>query len=99
VIPRHVHDVGETWLSWVLPEIVARYFRRRRRRKVMLHAVPTALAKNKDLAAIYTRHWNERVSPGEAIYARAGEGERLVEQCQRDGTVPQHTIHDKEIFL
>ena len=99
VIPRYVHDINETWLSRVLPEIVARYFRQRRRRMTMLHAVPSALAKHRKLAAIYTRHWNAHVSPGQAVYARSDEGERLVEQCQRDGTAPQHTIHDKEIFL
>ena len=99
VIPRHVDNLHETWLSQILPQIVARYFRRRRRRMAMLHAVPSALAQNKGLAAVYTKHWNATVSPGEAVYAHAGEGERLLEQAQRAGTVPQSTIHDKEIFL
>lgn len=99
VIPRYVDDVSETWLSRILPEIAARYFRQRGRRMAMLHAVPSGLAKNRDLAAVYTRHWNAHVSPGQAVYARAGEGERLVEQCQREIATPQHTIHEKEIFL
>ena len=51
----------------------------------MLHAVPTALAKNKELVAIYQQHWNQRVSPGEAIYAHHGKGEQLLEEARRDG--------------
>jgi len=99
VIPRLVDDVHDTWISRLLPEIVGRYFRRRRRRTVMLHAVPSALAKNKKLAAVFNRHWNARVSPGKAVYAYQGEGERLLQQARQTGRVPKSTLHDKEIFL
>lgn len=99
MIPRFADDVRDTWLSQVLPEIVGRYFRRRRRGMVMVHPVPAALSKKKKLATIYQRHWNRHVSPGVALYARRGEGERLVEQARRQGMVPRTAIHDKEVFL
>ena len=99
VIPRFADDVSDTWLSKIMPEIVERYFQRRQRRMAMLHAVPSALAKTRDLAAIYTRHWNRYVSPGEAIYAYQGEGEQLLDQARRTGAVPQGTVRGKEIFL
>lgn len=99
VIPRCADELRDTWLSKILPAIVAQYFRRRRRGMAMLHAVPSALGKHKDLAAIHTRHWNTHVSAGEAVYAYQGEGERLVEQARREGFVPSTTVHDKEVFL
>jgi phytoene dehydrogenase-like protein len=99
VIPRYADELRDTWLSKILPAIVAQYFRRRRRGMAMLHAVPSALAKHKDLAAIYSRHWNVHVSPGQAVYAYQGEGERLVERARREGCMPDTTVRDKEVFL
>mgnify|MGYP001565707055 FL=1 len=99
VVPRYVHHREDTWLSRILPAILGRYFTRDRRRMEMLHAVPAALAKNKDLVAIYQRHWNAYVSPGEAVFAQRGEGEALIDRARRSGTVPQGQIHRKEVFL
>jgi superfamily II DNA or RNA helicase len=99
VIPRLVDHVHDTWISSILPRIVGRYFQRRQRRRVMLHAVPSVLAKNKDLAEIFQRHWNQHVSPGEAIYAYHGTGEELLAEARRKGQVPSSQIHEKDIFL
>ena len=83
----------------LLPAIIGRYFKKRARRQAMLHAVPSSLAKNKDLVACYQRHWNRLVSPGEAVYAHHGAGEELLLQAQQAGAVPGSEIHDKTIFL
>jgi hypothetical protein len=99
VIQRHTDADRDTWLSRVLPDILGRYFRKRERRMVMLHAVPRVLAKNKHLAALFTRHWNRYVSPGQAIYAHHGEGETLVAAAKRQGQTPSGVIQEKEIFL
>ncbi len=99
VIPRLADSVRETWLSSILPSIVGRYFQRRQRRRVMLHAVPLALARNKDLVAVFERNWNEHVSPGEALYAYRGAGKELVKEARRRGQVPRGRIHEKEIFM
>lgn len=98
VIPRVVERRHGTWLSRILPEIVGRYFERRRRERVMLHAVPADLADHKDRVHLYQRHWNAHVSPGEAIYAHHGAGEALVEEAVRAGQVPGSLIHEKEVF-
>ncbi len=99
VVPRYVHHREDTWLSRILPTVLGRYFRRELRQMAMLHAVPTALAKNKDLVTIFQRHWNAYVSPGQAVYALQGEGERLVGNAVRDGTAPSGQVHRKEVFL
>lgn len=75
-----------------------RYFERRRRERVMLHAVPAALADHKDRVRLYQRHWNAQVSPGEALYAHHGAGEALVEEAMRAGQAPGSLIHEKEDF-
>ena len=99
VIPRHVDRLSDTFLSSLLPNIVGRYFQRRRRELVMLHAVPTVLAKNKTLVEIYQQHWNRLVSPGDAVYALRGDGQQLVAQARDQGQAPNREIHDKDIFL
>jgi hypothetical protein len=98
VIPRYVDVREDTWLSRILPGLVAKYFQRQRRKLTMYHAVPSALAKNKDLVAIYNRHWNRHVSPGEAVYAHRGAGEELVANALRDGLAPTAQLHRKQVF-
>jgi len=99
IIPRYVEYREHGWLSRILPEIVGRYFQRRRREMAMLHAVPSALGRHKDLVAIYQQWWNKHVSPGEAKFAHRGEGKELVEQMLQEGRVPEGELHRKEIFL
>jgi len=99
VIPRSVDYFQETLLSRLLPEIVGHYFRQTRREMAMLHAVPAALAKKRELVDVYQRYWNCHVSPGEALFAHRGAGEKLLEECQREGLVPETSLHDKEVFL
>ena len=99
VIRRFVDYRIDTWLSRTLPEIVGRYFQREHRQLEMLHAVPAALAKNKELAALYGRHCNAHVSPGQPVYARSGEGRELVKLATRQGVTPVTRMHRKEVFL
>lgn len=99
VIPRSVHVAHDTWLSAILPSFVGRYFQRREQRRVMLHAVPSVLARNKDLVAIFEAHWNRYVSPGRAQYAHHGPGKDVVAQARRQGWASKARVHEKEIFL
>ena len=99
VIPRSVHVARNTWLSAILPSFVGRYFQRREQRRVMLHAVPSVLARNKELVAIFEAHWNRYVSPGQATYAHHGPGKDLVAQARRQGLASKARVHEKEIFL
>ena len=99
VIPRQIDRVQATWLSRMLPSIVGQYFQRRQREQAMLHAVPTVLARNKDLVAIYERYWNRHVSPGEAIFALRGSGEDLLQSARQRGLAPSGFIHEKDVFL
>jgi len=99
VVPREVDRYSDTWLSKIMPSVLGRYLKRRERQTAMMHAVPSTLAKNKDLVAIFERHWNRHVSPGQAIYAHHGEGEKLVDEARRKKQTPSGEVHDKEIFI
>ena len=99
VIPRSFDRVQNTWLSRLLPGVVGRYFQRRDSVLAMWHAVPSALAKNRELVAIFERHWQQHVSPGEAKYAYTGDGANIVQQARRSGLAPQGPVHVKEVFL
>lgn len=97
VIPRNVIRRYETWLSGFLPEIVGRYFQKKRTELAMLHAVPSELAKNKSDVLVFQKYWNRMVSPGEAVYAHRGEGERMVQDAVEKGS--QVIVHDKQLFI
>lgn len=98
VVPRNVAQKSDTFLSKWLPEIVGKYFQKTETVFAMLHAVPSAVAKNKQEVAVFQKHWNVFVSPGEAVFALRGEGEEMVSQAKQ--TVESQTIvHAKELFL
>ena len=99
VIPRSFDRVQNTWLSRLLPGVVGRYFQRRQSVLAMWHAVPSALAKNRELVEIFERHWQQYVSPGEAKYAYTGDGADVVKQARRQGLTPHGPVHVKEVFL
>ena len=99
VIPRSFDRVQITWLSRLLPGVVGRYFQRRESVLAMWHAVPSALAKNRELVAIFERHWQQHVSPGEAKYAYTGDGANIVKQARQQGLTPHGPVHVKEVFL
>lgn len=42
------------------------------------HPVPDCFAVNRARVAIFVRHWNRLVSPGEAVYAYGQRGEALL---------------------
>lgn len=98
VVERAIREKTETLLSRMLPELVGRYFRRSRVRVAMLHTVPGVLAKNKELAEIYGRHWNEHVGPGRVLYAHRGEGEALLSEAMGRGETPAHAPRVSEVF-
>lgn len=99
VIPRSVDYQEETLLSRLLPEVVGRYFRKNHREMVMLHCVPSELAKHRDLVKVYEKHWSKWVSPGEALYAHRGSGADLLDRCSREGILPNAEVRSKEVFL
>ena len=99
VIPRVVHEIKDTWISSLLPDLLGRYFRKRQEQLAMVHAVPAELARNKHLVSVFEKHWNQYVSPGEACFAYRGKGAELLEHAQRSGLSPHAKIHRKEIFV
>jgi hypothetical protein len=99
VIPRYADIEQATWLSRWLPRLVGRYFTRRLRQMVMVHALPGALSHRKSEASCFERHWNAHVSPGQAVYAHRGVGRELIEAAQAQGLVPTAVPRAKEIFL
>ena len=99
VIPRLVDRVTDTWLSSLLPAIVGHYFQKRTRGQTMLHAVPYALARNKELVAISERYWIKYVSPGQAIYALRGGADEEIEEARRKGQLSKAWVQEKEVFL
>ena len=98
VVPRNVAQKSDTFLSRWLPEIVGKYFQKTESVFAMLHAVPSAVAKNKQEVAVFQKHWNALVSPGEAVFALRGEGEEMVNQAKQS-LESQTIVHDKELFL
>ena len=102
IIPREVAERVDTWVSKLLPEVVGKYFQQTRFRLAMMHAVPDACAKNKSEVAVFQKHWNQFVSPGEAVFALRGEGEEMLDDAKNTQSYePQDEpiVHEKDIFV
>ena len=99
VIPRHIDVAHHNLLSKLLPGALGRFFIRYDQKLAMLHAVPSALARNKKDVMVFQKHWNTQVSPGNAVFALRDEGKELLEEARRNGHLPQTSVHGKEIYL
>jgi hypothetical protein len=99
VISRSSKFITDTWLSKIMPEVIAKFFRPVKERLVMYHTVPKVLAASAEKAEIFQRYWNEFVSPSELFYARSKEGKMRVEIIKSSTMVPKNSLHRKEIFL
>jgi len=99
VISRSSKYITDTWLSKIMPEVIAKFFRPVKERLVMYHTVPKVLAASAEKAEIFQRYWNEFVSPSELFYARSKEGKMRVEIIKSSTMVPKNSLHRKEIFL
>ena len=99
VIPRHIDVAHHNLLSRLLPGALCRFFIRYDQKLAMLHTVPSVLARNRESVAVFQKHWNTQVSPGNAVFALRDEGKELLEEARRNGQVPQTTVHGKEIYL
>ena len=99
VISRSSKFITDTWLSKIMPEVIAKFFRPVKERLVMYHTVPKILAASAEKAEIFQRYWNEFVSPSELFYARSKEGKMRVEIIKSSTMVPKNSLHRKEIFL
>ncbi|MFN3149385.1 DEAD/DEAH box helicase [Bremerella sp.] len=98
IIPRKLKFVRTNWLSRMLPKMLGQYFEKSEDKTVMVHAVPNALAKNKETVEVYERYWNQYVSPGFPVFALRGEGEDLMREALKKGMSPEGDFHEKEIF-
>jgi hypothetical protein len=99
VISRSSKFIYDTWLTKIMPEVIAKFFRPVKDRLVMYHTVPKVLAASAEKAETFQRYWNEFVSPSELFYARNKEGKMRLEIIQSSTLVPQNSLHRKEIFL
>ena len=99
VISRSSKFITDTWLSKLMPEVIAKFFRPVKDKLVMYHTVPKILAASAEKAEIFQRYWNEFVSQSELFYARSKEGKMRVEIIKSSKMVPQNSLHRKEIFL
>ena len=98
VVARSSRFFDATWLSKLMPEVLAIYLRKQRVSVMMYHAVPSCLANTKERAAVFQKYWNRHVSPGEVTYTRSANGKQLVEHAQMNGLVPEFGLHQKSVY-
>ncbi|MGB1365352.1 MAG: DEAD/DEAH box helicase family protein [Candidatus Poseidoniaceae archaeon] len=99
VISRYSRFMTDTWLTKLLPEVLAKYLRPVESRLVMHHSVPKILAGKKEDADVFLRYWQEFVSPAELFYAHSNDGKQRLEAIRQQNLVPKNSIHRKQIFL
>jgi hypothetical protein len=99
IIGRSSMFFDDTFLSTLLPEMLAKYLRKGRNELVMYHRVPSCLAGKKQHAKWFEAQWNAHVSPGHAVYVHSDEGKQLLQQAKDGDLVPHHSLHLKDVYL
>ena len=99
IIGRSSVFFDDTFLSKLLPEVLAKYLRKGRKELVMYHRVPSCLAGKKKHAKWFEDQWNAHVSPGRAVYVHSNEGKQLLQQARDGNLAPHHSLHLKDVYL
>ena len=99
IIGRSSVFFDDTFLSSLLPEMLAKYLRKGRNELVMYHRVPSCLAGKKQHAKWFEAQWNAHVSPGHAVYVHSDEGKQLLQQARDGDLVSHHSLHLKDVYL
>lgn len=97
IIPREVSLRQANWLSRWFPDFVA-VMLENRRQVAIWHAVPQLLAGNKAEVSVFQAIWNRRVSPGQALFAHRGAGQKQVLDAVAAGMTPDFGVNQTEIF-
>ena len=98
MISRQVRIISDTWLSGLLPEVVGKYFRRKKNTICMFHTVPKVLAKKKNTAKLFENNWNLYVGAGEIVYGHNAAGREEVQLAIQSGLTPRGSFHKKSVF-
>ena len=99
VIDRSAQFFTDRFLSNFMPEIIAKFIRKKSVKLVMYHRIPTALCKSKKDALVFQANWNKHVSPGIATYVKNDEGKKLIAAAQHSGLTAQTTIHENDVYI
>jgi len=99
LISRSSQFMEDTWLSTLMPEVIAKYLRKEVSSIQMYHAVPSVLASSRERADVFQKHWNIHVSPSILTYARSNDGKSLLQHIRQRGLAPNIGMHQKEVYL
>ena len=99
IISRPAMYMRDTWLTKLLPEVLAKFLRRAERSIQMYHTVPSIVANTKDRAEIFKKNWDYYIGKSEIMYCRNEEGRQYVDELKRNGLEPKNSLHRKEVYL
>ena len=68
VIPREVRVISETWLSEMLPEVLAKFFRKKSNTLAMYHAVLRYYAETSRMPKCLRNSGTSRLVPGGSLW-------------------------------
>jgi hypothetical protein len=89
----------DTWLSKLMPEVLAKFLRKSERKIQMYHTVPAIFANSKERAEVFLKHWNYYIGMSEITYARNDSGKIFLQQIRESRLGPDVVMHRKQVFL
>ena len=99
IISRPAMYMRDTWLSKLLPEVLAKFLKKAVRSVQMYHKVPSIVANTKERAEIFQKHWNYYIGTSEITYCRNDEGKQYIAEIRKSRMGPKNSIHHKEVYL
>ena len=99
VVTRSSQFMEDTWVSKLMPEVIAKYLRKEVSHVQMYHTVPSKLASSKERAEVFLKHWKLHVSPSVLTYMRNDGGKQLLQTILQRDMGPQFGLHQKQVYL
>jgi hypothetical protein len=99
IISRPAMHMRDTWLSKLLPEVLAKFLKKAVRSVQMYHKVPSIVANTKERAEIFQTHWNYYIGTSEITYCRNDDGKQYIAEIRKKRMGPKNSIHHKEVYL
>ena len=94
-----------TWVEKILPRFISDFvilktLQRKRRFEILrVHAIPKCLAKKKETALVFQKHWNKLVSSGEVLYRQSRKTQQVIEKAAEEGMIVNDSVYEKEVFM
>ena len=89
----------DTWLTKLLPEVLAKFLRRAERSIQMYHTVPSIVANTKERAEVFKKNWDYYIGEVKSCTVETMRVDSTSKSYVEMDLEPRNNLHRKEVYL